>query len=49
MQTPNSGQYENPLRMTLGHEYGHYADSRIMPRFPREAACIMEPVREMSA
>ena len=25
-------RYENRLRMTLGHEYGHYADFRIMPR-----------------
>lgn len=24
-------RYENRLRMTLGHEFGHYADSRIVP------------------
>ncbi len=26
-------RYENRLRFTLCHEFGHYADFRIMPRF----------------
>ncbi len=26
-------RYHNRLRFTLAHEYGHYADFRIMPRF----------------
>jgi hypothetical protein len=39
----------NRYRTTLAHEYGHYADSRIMPRFGRGSACIKGHGREMSA
>jgi hypothetical protein len=42
-------RYENRLRMTLGHEYGHYADFRIMPRFSFWVLGLKERGREMSA
>src|SRR5208337_4710408 len=39
----------NRLRTTLTHEYGHYADSRIMPRFSFRPARLMGRGPEMSA
>ena len=39
----------NRLRMTLAHEYVHYADFRIMPRFSRRPLRLMGHGREMSA
>jgi hypothetical protein len=42
-------RYENRFRFTLGHEYGHYADFRIMPRFSFWVLGLKERGREMSA
>ena len=42
-------RYENRFRFTLGHEYGHYADFRIMPRYSRRPLRLMGHGREMSA
>ncbi len=39
----------NRLRTTLTHEYGHYADFRIMPRCSRRPVRLKGHVREMSA
>lgn len=39
----------NRLRSTLAHEYAHYADFRIMPRFSRRPLRLMGHGREMSA
>jgi hypothetical protein len=39
----------NRLRTTLTHEYGHYADFRIMPRSSLGSVWLMGGEREMSA